>query len=87
VLVNAYDLVVDNVGRGDQHDENAIVRQLKKFNVLQALVGERRRNDNANILRKSRKNVRGLLHQAFGGVAALILQSFQDGVDCCQVGF
>src|SRR5918911_1216598 len=62
-LVDADDLVLDDVGGEHQHDEDAPVGERQKLYVFESAVGHRRRDDDADVLRQLREDVRDLLHQ------------------------
>jgi len=65
-------LVVDNIRRGNQNHQNPFVRKIDKLDMLQAVASQRRRNDNTDIIRKSRKKLRGFFHQFIRGFRQIV---------------
>ncbi len=65
--------VARDTARGNQHDEDAIVGQEQKAQVLDHAARQRRRNKNAQPARNSRKHVARALHHGFGSLRGIQL--------------
>ena len=56
-------LVMHNIRRRNQYNQNPVIGKVDKLDMLQAITRQTRRYHDANIIRKSREQVRGTFHQ------------------------
>src|SRR5205814_763764 len=63
VFVEPDDFILDDVRLRDEHDEDALVREPQKLDVLQTVLTKGRPHDYADIFRQQRKDVRRFFHQ------------------------
>ena len=62
---------MDNVWCRHEHDQDAIVAQADELDMLQAVTRQGRRDHDAYIIRKSREQMRGPLHQPVRRIAGV----------------